>query len=197
MLFPKEADKQEGFFRMKRPIWSLGVVCKVLSLFIFLSKSRQTNLLLGWVYLSVVIVTAQANVELETLRALPVDDGLWHDPTEEFELSGSTFWTSPLPPSHWPLVSTSFSLLCLSLLGALKSRIQMWWWLFGCDLCGCDLFGLEWNYRCLCSLEDQTCMKLSRVKVLLWRTVLRASSFIDVQFWMYILGEYFSEYETC
>lgn len=82
MLFPKEAAKQEGLFRkteahlVTESCMQCLLQCKVLSLFIFLSKSRQTNLLVGWVSLSVVIVTKQANVELETLRDLPADIGL-------------------------------------------------------------------------------------------------------------------------
>lgn len=92
-----------------------------------------------------------------------------------------------LPPIG-TLISTSFSLLCLSLLGALKSRIQMGWWLCGCNLCGCDFFGLEWNYRCLCSLEDQTCMKLSRVEL---SSSLKDSPQSFIFYWCEVLNIYF------
>lgn len=72
MLFPKEADKQEGLLRKTEAHLVAGscMPCllqyKVLSLFIFLSKSRQTRLLVEWACIGVVIATVQANVRLET-----------------------------------------------------------------------------------------------------------------------------------
>lgn len=62
MLFLKEAKKQEGLFR-KADAHLLTESCmqfllqyKVLLWFIFLSKSRQTSLFVGWMFLSIVIV---------------------------------------------------------------------------------------------------------------------------------------------
>lgn len=114
MLFPKEADKQEGLFRKNEAhlVTESCMQClpqsKVLSLFIFLSKSRQTRLLVGWTCLSAVIVTTQANVGLETLRDLQLmlvsDMTLLRSLNSLVPDSGPRHF--PLSLAHWSLHSS-------------------------------------------------------------------------------------------
>lgn len=114
MLFLKEANKQEGLFRKTEAhlVTESCMQCllqsKVLSLFIFLSKSRQTRLLVGWTCLSAVIVTMQANVGLETLRDLQLmlvsDMTLLRSLNSLVPDSGPRHF--PLSLAHWSLRSS-------------------------------------------------------------------------------------------
>lgn len=163
MLFPKEADKQEGLFTLTEAhlvtesCMQCLLQCKVLSLVIFLSKSRQTSLLVGWVCLSVVIPLCK---QLWNWRPWRIVSWCWSLTRPNW--GAWTLWFQILDltssSSYWHSGLYFFSFCVYHYLGH---------WGAGSRCGGClavDLFGVEWNYRGLCSLKDQTCMKLSRVK---------------------------------